>query len=74
MKFNLDFKKKFCRYDLNIYRGVEEFLGEDFPIYRMLIDLFNMSAEGESFELGVSKMSSKLLNFKSSIPVNNSLS
>ena len=56
LKFNLDFKKKFCRYDQKIYRGVEEFLGEHFPIYRILIDLFNMSAEGGgSFELGVSK-------------------
>ena len=65
LKFNLDFKKKFCRYDQKIYRGVEEFLGEHFPIYRMLVDLFNMSAEGGSFELGGRKMSSKTLIFKS---------
>ena len=46
LKFNFDFKKKFWRYDHIIYRGVEEYLGEHFLIYRMLVDLFNMSARG----------------------------
>ena len=55
LKFNLDFKKKFYRYDLKIYRGVEEFLGEHFPIYRMLTGLFNMSAEGGLLSWGVQK-------------------
>ena len=53
LKFNLDFKKKFSRYDQKIYRGVEEFLGEHFPIYRMLVDLFNMSAEGGLLSWGL---------------------
>ena len=50
LKFNFDFTKKFFRYDQIIYRGVEEYLGEHFLIYRMLSDLFNMSAQkgGES--------------------------
>ena len=61
MKFNVDFKKKFYRYDLKIYRGVEEFLGEHFPIYRMLTDLFNMSAEGGGvFWVGGSKNQQKI--------------
>ena len=60
LKFNLDFKKKFCRYDQKIYRGVEEFLGEHFPIYRMLVKLSNMSTEAEGpFELGVEKSHQK---------------
>ena len=46
LKFNFDFTKKFFRYDQIIYRGVEEYLGEHFLIYRMFIDLFNMSARG----------------------------
>ena len=46
LKFNFDFQKKFCRYDHKIFRGVEEYLGDHFPIYRMFIDLTSMSAVG----------------------------
>ena len=46
LKFNLDFQKKFCRYDHKILRGVEEYLGDHFFFYRIFINLTNMSAAG----------------------------